>query len=94
MPVGVRGFNNQTVRMIARTSIAGRRLRIKLANVFGSTPLAVGAAHIAIRKADSEIVAGSDRALSFNGQSGATVGPGAVILSDPVESIPRRPRPS
>lgn len=84
-PVGARGFNNQTVRMIARTSIAGHRLRIKLANAFGSQPLAVGAAHVAIRKAGSEIVPGSDRALSFNGKPGITVGPGAVILSDPIE---------
>jgi lysophospholipase L1-like esterase len=45
----------------------------------------VGAAHIAIRARESEIVAGSDRALSFNGKAGCTVGPGMVILSDPVE---------
>jgi lysophospholipase L1-like esterase len=84
-PVGARGFNNQTVRMIARTSIGGRRLRVNLSNAFGSEPLAVGAAHIAIRAKESEIVVGSDRALSFNGKPGCTVGPGMVILSDPVD---------
>ena len=83
-PAAPRGFNNQTVRMIVRTSIGGRRLRVNLSNAFGSEPLAVGAAHIAIRGRDSEIVAGSDRALSFNGKPGCTVGPGMVILSDPV----------
>jgi len=82
---GARGFHNQTVRMIARTSIGGHRLRVILSNAFGSEPLAVGAAHIAIRAKESEIVAGSDRALSFNGKPGCTVGPGMVILSDPVE---------
>jgi lysophospholipase L1-like esterase len=82
---GARGFNHQTVRMIARTSIGGRRLRVVLSNAFGSQPLEVGAAHIAIRAKDSEIVAGSDRALSFNGKPGCTVGPGMVILSDPVD---------
>ncbi len=84
-PVGARGFNNQTVRMIVRTSIGGRRLRVNLSNAFGSEPLAVGAAHIGIHSKDSEIVAGSDRALSFNGKPGCTVGPGMVILSDPVD---------
>ena len=84
-PTGARGFNHQTVRMIARTSIGGRRLRVSLSNAFGSEPLAVGAAHIAIHGKDSEIVAGSDRALSFNGKPGCTVGPGMVILSDPVD---------
>jgi lysophospholipase L1-like esterase len=84
-PVGARGFSNQTVRMIVRTSIGGRRLRVSLSNAFGSQPLAVGAAHIAIRAKESESVAGSDRALSFNGKPGCTVGPGMVILSDPVD---------
>ena len=84
-PVGARGFNHQTVRMIARTSIGGRRLRVIVSNAFGSEPLAVGAAHIAIRAKESEIVAASDRALSFNGKPGCTVGPGMVILSDPVD---------
>jgi len=83
-PAGARGFSNQTVRMIVRTSIGGSRLRVKLSNAFGSEPLAVGAAHIGIRSKDSEIVAGSDRPLSFNGKPGCTIGPGMVILSDPV----------
>ena len=40
--IGARGFNNQTVRMIVRTSIAGKRLRVRLSNAFGGTPVAVG----------------------------------------------------
>src|SRR5215472_869726 len=35
--IGARGFNNQTVRMIVRTSIGGKRLRVRLTNAFGST---------------------------------------------------------
>jgi lysophospholipase L1-like esterase len=83
--VGARGFNNQTVRMIVRTSIGGRRFRVKLANAFGSAPLAVSAAHIAIRAKESEIAPGTDRALSFNGKPSCAVGPGMVILSDAVD---------
>jgi lysophospholipase L1-like esterase len=81
----MRGFNNQTVRMIVRTSIAGRRLRVKIENAFGSAPVAIGAAHVALRAKDSGIVAGSDRALSFNGKPACTIGPGMVLLSDPVD---------
>src|SRR4051812_40930581 len=84
-PGGIRSFTNQTVRMIVRTSIGGRRLRVKIANAFGNGPVTVGAAHIAIRKADSEIVAGSDRPLTFNGKPGGMVGPGAVLISDPAD---------
>jgi lysophospholipase L1-like esterase len=80
-----RGFSNQTVRMIARTSIGGRRLRVKLTNAFGAAPVIVGAAHIAVRAKESEIVPGTDRALTFGGNPGCTLGPGMVVLSDPVE---------
>jgi lysophospholipase L1-like esterase len=88
--IAAQGFDNRTVRMIVRTSIGGARVRIRLSNAFDSTSVAVGAAHIAIRSKDSEIVAGSDRPLTFSGKPGCTVGPGMVILSDPVDlTIPR-----
>jgi lysophospholipase L1-like esterase len=80
-----RGFHNQTVRMAARISIGGHRLRVKISNAFGSAPLAVGKAHIAIRGKESEIAAGTDHALSFAGKEGCTIGPGIVMISDPVE---------
>jgi lysophospholipase L1-like esterase len=83
--IGARGLNNQTVRMIVRTSIGGRRLRVRLSNAFGNTPVAVGTAHLAIRAKESAIVPGSDRSLSFNGKPGCIIGPGVVLFSDPVE---------
>jgi lysophospholipase L1-like esterase len=82
---GAAGFKNQTVRMIARTSIGGQRLRIKVENAFASSPVTIGAAHIALRGADSEIAAGSDRALTFNGKPGCILSPGVVRVSDPVD---------
>lgn len=83
--IASRGFNNQTVRMIVRTSIPGRRVRVSLSNAFGSAPVQVAAAHIALRAKESETVPQSDRALLFNGKPGCTLGPGVVLLSDPVE---------
>src|SRR5262249_8093926 len=80
-----RTFNNQTVRMIARTSIGGRRVRIGVSNQFGGTPVVIDAAHLALRGKESEIVEGSDRALTFNGKPACTIGPGVVISSDPVD---------
>jgi lysophospholipase L1-like esterase len=77
-------INNQTVRMIVHTSIAGRRARVQLSNAFGTTALHIGAAHIALRDKGSSIVAGSDRPLTFSGNSSFTIPPGAEILSDPV----------
>jgi lysophospholipase L1-like esterase len=80
-------LNNQTARMIVRTSIAGNRIRVQFSNAFGTTPLDMGAAHVAIRSKDSAIVAGSDRPLLFNGKASARVLPGAVLLSDPVDLV-------
>jgi len=81
----ITSFSNQTVRMIVRTSIGGRRIRVQLSNAFGTGPLMVGAAHIALREKESAIVAGSDRALAFNGKAGVMIPPGAQMLSDPVD---------
>ena len=70
--------------MIAHTSIGGRRVRIELSNVFGSAPLEIGAAHIALRDTESGIVPASDRALLFGGRPTSWIPPGATVLSDPV----------
>jgi lysophospholipase L1-like esterase len=79
------GFNNQSIRMIAPVSIGGRRVRVQLSNAYGTTPLKLGAVHVALRAKDSAIAAGSDRALTFSGQPGFTIPPGASALSDPVD---------
>ena len=78
-------FNDQTVRMIVHTSIPGNRVRIHLANYYGDRPVTIGAAHIALRAKDSEIVPGSDRALTFSGNSSFTIPQGARIISDAVD---------
>jgi lysophospholipase L1-like esterase len=79
------GFNNQTIRMIAPVSIGGRRVRVQFSNAYGTTPLKLGAVHVALRAKDSAIAAGSDRALTFSGQPSFTIPPGASALSDPVD---------
>ncbi len=78
-------LRHQTIRMIARTSIGGRRVRVKLANAFNGSPVEIGAARIALRDKDSAIVAASDRALNFGGAASVTMAPGAVVVSDPVD---------
>jgi lysophospholipase L1-like esterase len=78
-------LNNQTVRMMLRTSIGGRRLRVRLSNAFNGTAVEIGAAHIALREKESAIVTTSDRTLTFAGQKSFKLGPGAVVTSDPVD---------
>jgi lysophospholipase L1-like esterase len=78
------GFHDQTVRMVAHTSIAGSRLRIRLNAPFQSGPVLIGDVHVALRQSGSAIVPGSDRPVLFNGKPQVTIGPGMVLVSDPV----------
>ncbi len=83
-------LKDQTVRMIARTSIGGRRVRIQISNAIGSRPLEIGSAHIAVRDKAAAITPTSDRTLVFGGRAGITVPPGALIVSDPVDlAVPK-----
>ncbi|MEP6716553.1 MAG: SGNH/GDSL hydrolase family protein [Terriglobia bacterium] len=78
-------LNDQTVRMIIHVGIGGRRIRIEFSNAMMATPVAIGAAHIAVRDQAAAIVPGTDRALTFNGKAGCTLGPGMLLFSDPVD---------
>jgi lysophospholipase L1-like esterase len=78
------GLSNQTVRNIVYTHFPGTRLRVRLTNTFGTRPLTVGAAHIAIEGAGAAIVPGSDRQLTFGGRRAVTIATGAEVYSDPV----------
>jgi len=78
-------FNNQTLRQIVRTSIGGTRARVVLSNAFGTAPLTVGAAHIAVRDKEATIVASSGRALTFSGKPTMAIPSGAVLVSDPID---------
>ncbi len=77
-------FKNQTLREIVHTSLAGDRVRVVLSNAFGTLPLEIGAAHLALREKDAAIKAGSDRALTFSGNTSTMIAAGAVVLSDAV----------
>jgi lysophospholipase L1-like esterase len=77
---------NQTVRLVAHTSVGGKRVRIRLSNEMGTTALYVGAASVALRQGSGyQIVAGSNRALTFGGAASVVIPPGAPALSDPVD---------
>ena len=78
-------FANHTLRMIPRVSIGGSRLRVRISNAYGTRPLAIGAASVGLRSAGPALVPGSNRRLTFGGETSATVAAGAHFVSDPVE---------
>lgn len=75
----------QTLRQVVRTTTSGTRVRIRLSNLFGTQPLVVGAAHVALSAGGARVAPGSDRALTFGGKTTVTIAPGASALSDPVD---------
>jgi lysophospholipase L1-like esterase len=77
-------LNNQTLRQIVRTSIGGQRVRLVLTNAFGTRPLAIGGAQIALRDKGGTNVTGSNRPLTFGGTATTTIPAGAVLVSDGV----------
>jgi lysophospholipase L1-like esterase len=76
---------NQTIRQIVRTSIGGTRVRVVLSNAFGTAPIEVGAAHVALRDKDAAIVAASAKPLTVAGASKFSILAGATAVSDPVD---------
>ncbi|MDI9239065.1 SGNH/GDSL hydrolase family protein [Lysobacter sp. LF1] len=78
-------FWDQTVRQTARVSVGGPRIRVLLSNQYGTQPLRIGAAHVALAGKAADIVAGSDHALTFAGNASVTVPPGASMLSDAID---------
>jgi lysophospholipase L1-like esterase len=78
-------FNNQTLREIVRVSLGGSRVRVALSNAFGTAPLTIGAAHLAVRATEGTTVPGSDRVLAFSGRPTFTIPAGAEFYSDPVD---------
>src|SRR5262249_12411969 len=77
-------FKNQTLRQIVHVSLGGDRLRVVLSNAFGTVPLEVGAAHVALRDKDAAIQTKSDRPLTFGGRPSTFIAAGAVAVSAPV----------
>lgn len=76
--------------MVVHTSIGGSRVRIQLSNAYGTAPLQIGAAHIALYVGQGTINPGSDRALKFGGKDSFTIPPGALAVSDPVNlAVPK-----
>jgi lysophospholipase L1-like esterase len=78
-------FANQTIRQVVRISAGGSRVRVRFTNEFGTKPLAIGAAHIALADEKGNVQAGTDRTLTFGGKASTLIPTGAPMLSDAVD---------
>jgi len=73
-----------TLRQIVHVSLGGPFVRVELSNAFGTEPLVIGAAHIALAGKSGDIDLLTANALTFGGQPSVSIPPGAEIVSDPV----------
>ena len=78
------GFNDQTVRMVIRTSVGGSSVRLRFSNPYGTTPLVVGQVEVADQVSGPTVVPGSQRPVTFGGQDTVTIPVGQEIVSDSV----------
>ncbi|WP_314412812.1 SGNH/GDSL hydrolase family protein [Streptomyces kroppenstedtii] len=78
-------FEDATLRQIVRITGGGHRIRIRVSNEYGTAPLTIGAARVALTDTDDTLQHGSGHAVTFSGRSAATVPVGAPILSDPID---------
>jgi lysophospholipase L1-like esterase len=78
-------ITDKTVRVVTRPTIGGQRLRVRLSNEFGTAPLTIAAAHIALTDQGSRIQPATDHVLTFGGSPKIVIPAGAPAFSDPVE---------
>jgi lysophospholipase L1-like esterase len=77
-------LTNASVRMIARVTIPGDQVRIRLDNTFGMAPVTFGTAMIAPRVRGVAIANGTAKPVTFGGASSVTIPAGGSMESDPV----------
>jgi len=82
--LGQATISNASVRLIARVTVPGDAIRVRLDNTFGTEPLRVGRAHVGYRVQGAAVAIGSSRPLTFNQAAEVTVPPGGTVWSDPV----------
>jgi hypothetical protein len=78
-------LDNQTVRDIVYSTVAGNEVRVRLTNTFGSTPLQVGHASVAVSGPAGNERPSTVRQLTFHRSRSVTIFPNAEAISDPVK---------
>lgn len=77
-------LREQTLRLIVRPTLAGRALRVRLSNRFGTQPLELSAAQVAAHLGQGRLQPNTRLALSFGGAPGVRLEAGAEVWSDPL----------
>jgi lysophospholipase L1-like esterase len=82
--LGATGISNATVRTIARVTIAGEAVRIRLDNAYGTSPLSIAKAYVGLRIQGAALATNSNRQIFFHTSAHVIVPAGGSVTSDPV----------
>jgi len=80
----VLNLQDQTVRERVRISAGGSKIRLRLSNEYGSSPVLVGSVTVAVSVDPASVKLGSIKAVTFGQRNSITIPAGAPALSDPV----------
>lgn len=75
--------SGRTVREIIYPTLSGERVRVRLSNAYGRTPLVVSSVTLAHSRAGPAIEPKQATHFTFGGRSGVTLAPGQELDSDP-----------
>ena len=83
-------LSHSTLRQYVHASQEGSMVRVRFSNAYGTEPVPIVAAHIAMSAGSGsagtgEIDPDTDTALAFSGAPGTVIPPGEVVYSDPVK---------
>jgi lysophospholipase L1-like esterase len=79
------GLADATLRQVVHVSLGGKRLRVRFSNAFGTRPLTILSAHVALSAGGGAIKLQGGRSLAFGGRTSVMIPPGAPTVSDPVD---------
>lgn len=80
------GYPNVTLRFVVRMSVGGSLVRVRLTNAYGSRPLVIRHATVALADGGGPAaVAGTMRDVTFGGSGQVTIPVGAEAVSDAVD---------
>ena len=82
--LGEAKITNATVRMIARVTIPGDSIRIRLDNTFGTAPVTFGSVRVGPRIQGSAVAAGMNKPVTFDGKNSVMIPAGGSVRSDAV----------
>jgi lysophospholipase L1-like esterase len=78
------GVTNATVRVIARVTIPGDAVRIRLDNSLSQDSVKIGRAFVGLRVQGALLAAGSNKPITFGQAADVILPPGGTVWSDPV----------